>query len=132
MVGLLPAWIFLCAICGTIVGIWCGNIKQGILWATIVGWTPVGLLYAVAIWHKLNVGDLPGCCCGCKKNRCLEYMRTDAGPPVQDEFECRSCGRRYRSREKMFYEIDADGNETPYAKQCGLLPWKYFDDETYV
>lgn len=129
MVELLPVWIIVSAVCGAVVGNWCGDVEQGIYWGAIIGWTPVGLLYAIVIWHNQFVGDQPKCHCGSKDKYGLEFMRKDVGSPVQDEFECRSCGRRYRFRKNTFYEIATDGIEIPYAKQRGLLPWKYLDDQ---
>tara|TARA_R110002095_G_scaffold215691_3_gene210616 strand:+ start:18132 stop:18530 length:399 start_codon:yes stop_codon:yes gene_type:complete len=132
MVELLPAWVIVCTVCGAFVGISSGNLELGVFWGSVVGWTPVGLLYVIGIWNYFFVREHPQCRCGCNRDGCFDFIGIKGSPPDQFDYRCLQCWRFYRQRKNIRFEIDTDGNEVPYAKQRGLLPWKILDGDELV
>jgi hypothetical protein len=101
-----------------------GDTMMGVAWGFMVGTIPMWLLLLVGIWVSLVAREHPNCRCGRWKSGDYESLDYSLDPPMYFDYRCIGCGRRYRHRNGICYDIDDQNIERPYMTQKGLLPWR--------
>ena len=92
--------------------------------APLVRGTTIGLLVGVApiVWLCIAYAavttwcpDLPNCRCGQCRSQDYRYIGPDhITPETVYEYQCPSCGRKYRKKDKRFCEFSENGVESSY------------------
>lgn len=121
----LPIWFLASTSVGAIIGKFAlEDTLKGATWGFVIGTIPMWLLFLVGIWVSLVARDHPKCRCGCWKSGDYESLGYSLEPPMHFDYRCLGCGRHYRHRDGVCYDIDDQNNEIPYMTQKGLFPWR--------
>lgn len=114
------------ALGGVAIAHFCGfSLWTGFGYGLLVGFSPLALLFLAALVLRMN-NDRPPCKCGRCKSDQYEFIRMEQNRDGDDEYfyRCPSCGRDWKARGDVFYEIKADGSEAAYMKSNWRQTWK--------
>jgi hypothetical protein len=121
----LPIWCFASTIIGVLIGKFViEDTLKGSFWGLVIGTIPIWLLFLVGLAVSLMVREHPKCRCGRWKSADYEFLGYNPEPPMHFDYRCLGCDRHYRHRDGVCYDIDDQGNETPYMTQKGFFPWR--------
>ena len=110
-----PIFIILCITVGGTIAYFTGApLMRGTTIGLLVGFAPIALLcisyVAVTTWRP----DRPNCRCGQCRSQDYRYLGPDhITPETVYEYQCPSCGRKYRKKDKRFWEFAENGVESP-------------------
>ena len=121
----LPLWFVAWTVGGLLVGKFVlHDTLKGATWGFVIGSIPIWIMLMLGIWVSLVARDHPRCRCGRWRSGDFESLEYCLDQPMFFDYRCHGCGRKYRHREGVCYEVDVDGQETPYMTHKGLLPWR--------
>ncbi|HWB05578.1 MAG TPA: hypothetical protein VG796_21345 [Verrucomicrobiales bacterium] len=121
---LLPLWVIVGIAAGACIGRFTSvGTLNGLVWGFCIGSAPIWGMVLICIWINI-VGDHPRCRCGKRRNSDFDSLDFSLSEPRWFDYRCQGCGRHYRHRQGVCYEIDSTGAGIPYMMQRGLLPWR--------
>lgn len=131
---LFPLWFFLCIAAGSAVAHYTSTpIINGAGIGMIVGVAPIVGLTMLGVLIPWWRPDLPRCRCGKTKYGEYESIGSMLDPLTHEwcyENQCPKCGRHYKSKSNVVYEVMPDGTMTPYMKTSRWGRWIIASDST--